>query len=312
MAVHWSDRCDRVFAGDLTAGLAYVTPAGGTVVTAVAPIGLRDRQRGELTFTTSLGFGRKLDRIRRDPKIALLYHAREHGFHEGDELVLVQGTARIVEDPDQAYLDKVLGPAAGAFMGPPKTGVFWDRWLQEYYSDRVPVHVGVERVAVWPTLAGAGEPDVEGSPPPEGWPAPQAPPRNGAGPRVDVARAVKKAEGIRHALLTWKGGDGYPVAAPVQLGDATARGIAIRAEGALPPGGRRAGLLVHDYNAQLIGLRVRQFTGWFEDGVYAPHTETGFRAPANKTLLLLANGFMAKRGLRKARKQQAAAASATA
>src|SRR5213596_2191391 len=124
-AITWPDEVDEVIAGDLTAALAYVTPAGGAVVTAVAPIGLRDRERGELSFTTSLGLGRKLERIRREPRVALLYHAREHGFHAGDELVLVQGTARIVEQPDQAYLDKVLGPAAGAFMGPPKTGVFW-------------------------------------------------------------------------------------------------------------------------------------------------------------------------------------------
>ena len=52
---------------------------------------------------------------------------------------------------------------------------------------------------------------------------------------------------------------------------------------------------------QLIGLKTRQHTGWLQDGVYAPHTASGFRAPANKTLLLLANGFMARRGLRKAR-----------
>src|SRR5438552_8356177 len=97
--VTWPDEVDEVLGADLTSALAYVTPAGGAVVTAVAPIGLRDRERGELTFTTSLGFGRKLERIRREPRIALLYHAREHGFHEGDELVLVQGTARIVEHP---------------------------------------------------------------------------------------------------------------------------------------------------------------------------------------------------------------------
>ena len=30
-------------------------------------------------------------------------------------------------------------------------------------------------------------------------------------------------------------------------------------------------------------------------------SERGFRAPANKTVLLLANGFMARRGLRQAR-----------
>jgi hypothetical protein len=44
--------------------------------------------------------------------------------------------------------------------------------------------------------------------------------------------------------------------------------------------------------------------------LYAPHTETGFRAPANKTLLLLANGLLAKQGLRRARRQAAGQATA--
>jgi hypothetical protein len=307
VAVQWSERCDRVFAGDLTTALAYVTPAGGAVVTAVAPIGLRDRERGELTFTTSLGFGRKLDRIRREPKIALLYHAREHGFHEGTELVLVQGTARIVDHPDPDYLERVVTPAAAQYLGAPRRGAFWDRWLREYYSDRVPVHVDVERVAVWPTLDGAGQPDVEGAPWPATSPPPQAPPRNGAGPRVDVSRAARRARDLRHAMLGYRGTDGFPVMVPVRLGEPTPRGIPVASATGLPPGGRRAGLLTHDYGPQLVALRVRQFTGWFEDGVYAPHTEQGFRAPANKTLLLLANGFMAKRGLRKARRAAAAA-----
>jgi hypothetical protein len=40
---------------------------------------------------------------------------------------------------------------------------------------------------------------------------------------------------------------------------------------------------------------------------YAPHTEQGFAAPPNKTILLLVNGFMARRGLKQARRAQAAA-----
>jgi hypothetical protein len=71
--------------------------------------------------------------------------------------------------------------------------------------------------------------------------------------------------------------------------------------GPLPAGARRAGLLAHRYEPKLIGLETRQYTGWLQDAVYAPHTEGGFRAPANKTLLLLANGFMARRGLKQAR-----------
>src|SRR3954449_3063080 len=105
VAVRWSERCDRVFAGDLTAALAYVTPAGGAVVTAVAPIGLRDREVGTVSFTTSLGFGRKLERIERDPRVALAYHAREHGLSSSPRYVLVQGSASAVKQPDKEYVE---------------------------------------------------------------------------------------------------------------------------------------------------------------------------------------------------------------
>src|SRR5947207_15386520 len=100
----WPDDVDDVIRGDLTCGVAYVPPAGGAVVTAIAPIGLRDRDAGSLTFTTSLGFGRKLERLRREPRMTLAYHAREHGFSERPEYVLVQGRATIVEAPDREYL----------------------------------------------------------------------------------------------------------------------------------------------------------------------------------------------------------------
>ena len=95
MAVVWDDAIDEVLAGDLAAGLGYRTPAGGVVVQAVAPIGLRDRATGTIGFTTSLGFSKKLERIRRDPRVAMAYHAREHGFAGGSRYVLVQGRARI-------------------------------------------------------------------------------------------------------------------------------------------------------------------------------------------------------------------------
>jgi hypothetical protein len=86
----WSDADDEIIAGDLTAAPGYLTPAGGVVVTPVAPIGLRDRDAGTVAFTTSLGFGRKLQRIDRDPRVALAYHAREHGFATADRFLLVQ------------------------------------------------------------------------------------------------------------------------------------------------------------------------------------------------------------------------------
>lgn len=295
----WSEREDGIIGGDLTAALAYVTPAGGVVVTPVAPIGLRDRAAATVDFTTSLGFGRKLDRIKQNPRVALAYHAREHGFAEGGDFVLVQGTASYDSNPDPQMLDEHVRPASERFMGKPRTGPFWGRWLSAYYEDRVLVTVRVERVLWWQDPSCTGAPNVSGAELPQAEPAPQTPPRNGTGPRVDVARERKRLARLAHALAGYVGADGFPLVVPVEIGEASASGIALT--GPLPAGGRRAGLLAHRYEPQLIGLETRQYTGWLQDGVYAPHTAGGFRAPANKTVLLLANGFMARRGLKQAR-----------
>src|ERR1700752_4486098 len=104
----WSDLDDEVIGGDLTAALAYLTPAGGAVVTAVAPVGIRDRAAGTVGFTTSLGFGKKLERIVREPRVALAYHAREHGYARCDSYVLVQGRARVDLEPDRARMDALV------------------------------------------------------------------------------------------------------------------------------------------------------------------------------------------------------------
>jgi hypothetical protein len=307
--MNWSDEVDAVIDGDLTAGLAYVTPAGGAVATAVAPIGLRNRDEGTVSFTTSLGFGRKLERIERDPRVSLAYHAREHGHSTSGRYVLAQGEATVVKEPDSEYLDFIAEQVV-PFMGPPARGFFWDRWLSAYYADRVPVHIRVERIVSWPDLRCAGSPEVHGAPWPDEPPPAQQPPGKGTGPRLDTVRAAQAAAKLPYRLLAYRGADGYPVLAPVSVRDDSDAG-AIRldaAPGLLPPGGRRAGLLAHEYHAKLIGLAARQHTGWLEvpdggDGpaLNAPHTKTAFRAPANKTLLLLGNGYLARRGLKQAR-----------
>src|SRR3954447_8835749 len=120
-AVQWPDAVDEVIGGDLTAALAYVTPAGGAVVTAVAPVGLRDRGAGTVSFTTSFGFAKKLDRIRRDPQVALAFHAREHGFSGSPRYVLVQGMAA-VRDHDERWLREGLNPQAARYLAPARAG----------------------------------------------------------------------------------------------------------------------------------------------------------------------------------------------
>jgi hypothetical protein len=295
----WSDLDDEVIGGDLTAALAYVTPAGGSVLTPVSPLGLRDRSARTVSFTTSLGFGHKLERIRVNPRVALAFHAREHGFATGARFVLVQGTADYDPEPDPEQLQSRVVPASARFMGETRRGPFWDRWLRAYSAERVVVSIHVERVLSWHDLACAGEPTVVGTPRPHGDPPSQDPPRKGTGPRIDVARAAERVSRLPHALAAYQGVDGFPMVAPVEIGAADSAGVAL--EGPLPGGARRAGLLAHRYEPQLIGLELRQYTGWLQDAIYAPHTESGFRAPANKTLLLLANGFMARRGLKQGR-----------
>lgn len=305
MTVTWPDEVDDILGGDLTCALAYLTPAGGAVVTAVSPIGLRDRTLGTVGFTTSLGFGKKLERIARNPKVALAFHAREHGLGDpaNQRYVLVQGTATFDEHPDQATLDEI-GAQATPYLGAPRRGRFWDRWLSAYYADRVLVTVAIERIAVWPDLTATKTPEVYGAALPAA-PAPaQSPPAKGTGPRVDVEKAAKRVTKLPHRLLGYRQSDGYPAVVPVQIGAAGPEGMHLTVPDSVPESGRRAGLFAHAYRPALVGLATRQHTGWLEvtaqDAVYAPHTSSGFIAPPNKTLLLLANGFMARRGLKKA------------
>ncbi|MDP9345192.1 MAG: pyridoxamine 5'-phosphate oxidase family protein [Actinomycetota bacterium] len=312
MTVTWDEDLDVILAGDLTAALGYRTPAAGVVVQAVAPIGLRDREKGTLGFTTSFGFSKKLERIAADPRVAMAFHAREHGTARGTRYVLAQGTARVIEKPSDAQRSLVRARAT-EHLGAPGEGFFWDRWLREYYVSRVPVEVTLTRILTWPTLDAAGPPRVAaGEPLPAQPAAPQRLPKNGIGPRIDVSRAASRLHGTAHVLLGYAGADGAPVVVPVNLDGDDERGLTLTSATSLPPDGRRAGLLGHSYEPQLIGLRTRQHTGWLEVGAdararYAPHTETGYRAPANKTLLLLLNGALAKRGVRRAAKTEAKA-----
>jgi hypothetical protein len=303
--VRWSDDADEVIMGDLTAAAAYLTPAGGAVVTAVAPCGMRQRDTGVLGFTTSLGFGKKLQRIVADPHVALAFHAREHGFSASPAFVLAQGTASVDLQPSRERLE-ALTPQVERYLGKVARGPVWDRLLREYYGERVIVHIAVRRLAVWPDLGASGAMEVTGAP----WPGcadPQPPPKNGTGPRVDVAKAAGRIATLPHRVLAYRGADGFPVIVPVQIAGHDGTGLRlVVAPGLLPAGGRRAGLLAHAYRPQLVGLSTRIYTGWLQvsrDGaVYAPHTSKGFAAPPSKNTLLVLNGLLAKFGLWQARR----------
>ena len=305
--VSWPDEVDEVIRGDLTAAAAYVTPAGGVVVTSVCPMGIDLREAGEVGFTTSLGFAKKLERIIADPHVALAYHARDHGFSTSPMFVLAQGTAGVDIQPSRERLEAIV-PQAERYIGNVVRGPVWDRLLREYYQERVFVDITVQRVTAWADLSAAGAPQVCGAAWP-GFPSEQAPPKNGTGPRVDVDRAAARIGVLPHRVLAYRGADGFPVVVSVQLAGHDAAGLRlVAASGLLPPGGRRAGLLAHAYHPQLVGLTTRTFTGWLDiasDGtaLYAPHTSKGFVAPSSKKPLLVINGLFAKYGMWQARRQ---------
>jgi len=307
-SVSWSDEIDSILGGDLTAALAYATPAGGAAVIAVAPIGLRDRAAGTVGFTTSLGVGRKLDRIRREPRVALAFHARKHGFASSERFVLVQGTADIVMDSRQDQIDHIVEQGVRHLGSlPRRPRFFWDRWLREYIDVRVPVIVTVTRIVSWPDPGCNGTPEVLGAPLPAWPPAAQPLTQGGTATPVDAVRVARRIGRLPYQLLAFLDADAAPTIVPVRVEPAGSDGMRLRGPaGLLPPGRRRAGLLAHDYRPQLVGLTTRYLTGWLEAGDsgepvrYSPRTDKGFSAPPNKTIMLLVNGLLAKRGVRTA------------
>ena len=301
--VTWSDDVDEILASDLAAGLAYLTPARGVVISPMAPLGLRDRQAGTVTVTTSQGMWKKLDRIRHNSGVAIAYHAREHGLTGRSGFVLVQGRASFPTTPDRDWLESIT-PQWERFLGPRSTGLA-GRMLDVYYWKRVPITVQVERIVAYPDDAAATQPQVLGEPRADPAP-PQNPPRGGTGPRLESSKVAAHAWRLPHTLLGWCGSDDMPEVIPTAAIGAGDSGAELRVPaGSVPAGGRRAGLTSHQFQPRMIGQEQRVHTGWLEsDGsdkvVYAPHTKAGYRLPPSKLAFTMASASIAFR-MKKAR-----------
>jgi hypothetical protein len=264
----------------------------------MAPLALRDRAAGTVTVTTSQAMWRKLERIRRNPGVAVVYHAREHGLTDKPGFVLVQGRASFPTVPDRAWLESIT-PQWERFLGP-RSGGLAGRMLDVYYWQRVPITIQVERVVAYPDDAAVGEPQVLGPAPPE--PAsPQKPPRGGTGPRVDAGKVAAHAQRLAHTLLGWCGSDEMPEVVPVAAVEGGQSGVRLTVPaGSVPTGGRRAGLTSHQFQPRMIGQEQRVHTGWLESDrsgrvQYAPHTKAGYRLPPSKAAFILASSSIAFR-----------------
>jgi hypothetical protein len=302
----WPDSVDEILGADQVVALAYTTPANGVVLTPLTNFGLRDREAGTLTaVNSSVAAWRKLDRIRKSPKVALAYHTRTHGFSDRPEYVLVQGTASLGE-PVEHY-PRSIQPTWERFGGPVDIGPLWDWWLKAYNMRRE-IRIDVERVIAWPDLACEGEPEIHGEPVRAEPPA-QKPPENGTAPRIRHRRAARRAAKLPNVLLGWVGADGFPLVVPVEVGAARDEGMVLEAPpGLVPRGGRRAGVLAHEFARYTAGQHQRRHSGWLqaEAGerhvLYAPHTEHGYHMPWSMLAYRLSAGAGTRLWLRRARK----------
>jgi hypothetical protein len=292
MPVTWPESVDPIVDRDHVVMLAYATPARGTVLLPVTNFGIRDREAGTITVNSSVGAWRKLERMRRDPHVALAFHTRRHADHDRDEYLLVQGTANLSEpipDYPSTVIDHWERVEPWRDLNP-----LWKRWLR-VYALRVAIEVRAERVVVWPGLDCSGTAEVHGPPPPP-EPAPQSPPRKGMGPRIDHRRAARRAARLPDVLLGWIGADRFPTVIPVRIDGTADDGILLEApKGLVPAGGRRAALTAHWFSRNVVGQNQRKHTGWLDtrpDGrlVYSPHTDSSYRFPPSPLLFRLVAG----------------------
>jgi hypothetical protein len=301
----WPDPVDETLDGDHAVMLAYVTPARGVVLAPVSNFGLHDRERGVVTVNSSVGAWRKLDRIRRNPQVAIAFHTRAHATHDRPEYVLVQGRATLqppVADYPTSVLDNWERLEPWRDLGP-----LWKRWLR-VYALRVEIRVAVERLIVWPNLACEGTPEIHGAELPTEPPAAQNPPTKGILPRVNPSRAAKLAARLPHVLLGWVGADGFPEVIPAQVVGTNEHGLALdMPDGVVAPAGRRAGLTAHWFSRGVVGQRQLILTGWMDASttgggvLYSPHTKAAYRLPSSRLVYRIAAGLVTRLGSRQAR-----------
>src|SRR5688572_5136875 len=148
----WPDPVDEILGGDQAVALAHVTPARGVVLTPVTNFALRDSTDGTVAVNSSVGMWRKLERIRKNPNVALAFHTRAHAATRRPEYVLVQGKGSLSSLTDRDAWLEAMGDRWERFGGQPRdVGPLWDRWMRAYHW-RVNIEIAVTRIVVWPDL----------------------------------------------------------------------------------------------------------------------------------------------------------------
>jgi hypothetical protein len=235
---------------------------------------------GEPTIdtTTGLGYPKKAEDARRNPRVAMLFSDPTGSGIEGGIQVLVQGSAEVddsdlVANRERYWRESVEKLPATEDMHPPRPV----RGLFNWYYTRLYVKVRPERVFVWPEGDHREEPTILDSHVEEVRSGHTEEPEEARVPAGGgtVAWDGRIDElGRRHptAVLAWVAPDGFPVAVRVPVRpDPAQRRVAIEAEpGGLPVLQGRACLTAHAHhpdfrwqeNFQVRGDLTRENGGW--------------------------------------------------
>lgn len=283
----------EVFARFITTEYTTVDRRGRPITWPVTPYYADGGEH--IDVTTGLGYPKKAEDARANPKVALLF-SDPTGSGIGDPpMVLVQGTAT-VDDADldanrERYWRESTAKLPGmADMHPPA----FIRSLFNWYYTRIYVHVRPERVFVWPGGDVTSEPELYDSHMEEVRSGhdeepdvPLAPPSGGE-PAWDE-RIGELGRTHRDAVLSIVAPDGFPFSARVGVrADAGERLIRIAEEPAgmpLRPGPACVTAHVHDEtfswqrNFQVRGDLVEDSGGW---AVVPRRLVGGFELPKSR------------------------------
>jgi hypothetical protein len=253
---------------------------------------------GCVDVTTGVGYPKKADDARANPRVSLLFSDPTGSGLEHPPMVLVQGTARVDEDDLAANRERYMResmaklPATRKQM-PPK----FMQGLFDWYYNRIYVHVWPERVYVWPEGDCTQEPrlfdarieEVRSGHVEE--PEDPGHARPDAGTAAWDARMDELGRRYRTAVISLVSPDGFPFSlrVPVRLEpeagrvriDADALGVPVQ------PG--LACLTAHDHapdfawqrNFQVRGDLIEDEQGWS----VVPHKLVGgFELPPTSTI----------------------------
>ena len=251
-SIEASSRGDRL-TGVTLADYAGLRPAGGAVVTAVARSGCATARRERSPSR------RRSASERSSSGSSAIRAWRSHITLASTASPRARSTCsfRARPRPRCRPTATISRPSSArrrsaSWARPSEGRLFWDRWLQEYYADRVP---GRRRGRADRRLAGSElrrRPAVIGSPRPP-TPAPsQAPPAQGHRPARRLRQGGKAAAQPRSLLLAYVDADGFPVVVPVR-GDrrrTTGESESGAAERCCPPARGARACSAHNYRRE--------------------------------------------------------------